>query len=253
ITDEEASHMYYKHMKKAIIDTRRHLRKKELEHTFLRINDFCVLLKLTDLPKSAEIDTTDWAKIEKKISVQIETYGPIHHAKVKLIKSGNETQKVCNYHHLPSIIPKQVDFITLSGITKSIEGMVPLESFLEAMKDKLIDLDICYYIPEVNLHKEEEIFNQLNGVRVAVPQEEVIEEPEEEKIDPFEMKEKVASIVNQIIKSFRAGDPEATIIFNICSNPASQDIDKKVAHATIDLFNLIQKNESLVNEPEKLI
>ena len=255
INEDEASHMYYKHMKKAINDTRKIIIKKEVDYTFLRVNDFGIKIQMADLPKAAETDTDYWSKIEKVLILQIDTYGPIHHATLEGIKTSDGEIKLCNYHHLPSIISKEANFITLNGITKSIDGMVPLDKFLEVLADEVIDLDFCYYLPEVNFHKKEDLYNSLNELRVALPLEEDIQDETsgiENEINPIEIKTKVSSLVSQIIDRFRAGESEADISFSICTNVDAEIIDKDIAHATIEVFKEVKKDPSLTDSPERL-
>ena len=183
---------------------------------------------------------------------QIDKYGPIQHAKVFILKTADADLRIANYHHLASIISKECDFISLKGITRSLEGLVHLEKFIEILDEKIIDLGVSYYVPDINFHEEEELYESLGKIQIAMP-EAIVDETEDttslEEVDSEILK----SVIDEIIELFQSDMTHEEVILEVSNDKNSSDHVKNIKQLTVDIFQAVANDKNLVKNSTKLI
>ncbi|MCH2204418.1 MAG: hypothetical protein MK132_00900 [Lentisphaerales bacterium] len=253
LTNKDASNKYLEHMRQAIIDSREKLTQTDSDILEINVNDFTIKLNLEKLTKDLENNHELWDSLEKTLISQVKKLGPLHHAKVEILRTPDANLKLVNYHHLPTIITKEADYISMKGITKSLEGLVPIDDFRQILKNKIKDLKVSYYIPEINFHEETKLYEALKQVQIAYPKEISEEEFREEEDAVDEANEELwEQSANQVIDLFQQGKNIGEITLSICSNKETSEAEKAVEHATMEAFKLIAKNKQLTSTPQEL-
>ena len=252
ITPNDALNFYKEQMKISIVDTRALIKKSGSSTFRLLINDFTVEVPFDKLPPELEKNEIDWVKLHTYLIEQIDKYGPIQHAKVFNLKTADANLRIANYHHLASIITKECDFISLKGITRSLDGLVKLEKFIEILGHKIIDFGVSYYVPDINFHEEDDLFESLKSIQIAMP-EQIIDENQDEFPREDVDSQILKSAIDEIVEQFQSDKSPEELILEVSNDCNSSKFENSIKRMTIDICQIIAKDKSLVENSPKLI
>jgi hypothetical protein len=132
----------------------------------LPISYFNCPLSGADFPNLENWGAADTEAAEALLQARVERYADCYLASVMQLQpeGSSEIIRLSNYYHGPTLFQKSVDYLSMSGETRSIDGMIKRETVEEILADYLEDAgEQLWYLPAIDFHAETALYDALSA------------------------------------------------------------------------------------------
>jgi hypothetical protein len=130
----------------------------------LPIAHFSCRISPGDLAGAKADDPESLLAVEARLQDKVSDYVCAFTASVITATLDDKEVKICNYHHEPTLFHKEVDYVSMHGTSRDVEGLVPREKVEEILVAYLQDAGDFWYLPTINFGGKAELWEALDAV-----------------------------------------------------------------------------------------
>ena len=130
----------------------------------LPISHFSVQVTEADFANANSDDPESLLAVEAKLQERVSDFICAFTASVMTVEIEGKEIKLSNYHHEPTLFHKEVDYVSMHGTSRDVEGLVPREKVEEILQAYLVDAGDFWYLPTINFGGQAELWQALTDV-----------------------------------------------------------------------------------------